>query len=651
MSKRRIKSPSPPPETKRPKVCDEGRNDTIYESIPAGEFIRVLRLQPGDTDQDIECSLQIVGIEDSKGSYEAISYVWGDTNDIVDIQCNGLRVAITVSLADALRTFRHSSEPRLLWADALCINQKDDKEKGHQVTRMGTVYANAKCTLVWLGCDYDDQAEDTFDLIYEANAFLKYQYLHKLSIAFEEGHFKYDIQGNSSVPDPIPTKPDPIDPYDERWQGVKKLLEYPWFLRVWTVQEAAISKVCRVFWSFFSIDISDVLELCAWLRGNDSFYDTVRDAVGEIQRLLINHINLYLNYNTHRPDSWQQSRTGLVHLARFFKERKFSMILDGARHMLASDARDHIYAFLGCSLAKDADGCTLVEADYTCSLHDLLVRVAYALMKNPAEGPWTLSSVLHGSRKSVTGTEFPSWVPVWLGAEIYSTKIANPGYWYRAGISERPFIAKKSGREYLTVKGCIFDTVLWKSHTIRLDQTGITPTYPYSAIYDTDALFIDTIGEDVARNAVELGISVSQSDVLRTLSRGYPDWNHADAVSDERQRRLVKEYRTSTRMTAEPTDSESYDLGHYYSQLRFTENATIFLTRDGRIGLAPAGDLVEINDMCCIFFGATVPFLLTPAKEGRHKLVGECYIQGVMDGELMQQFAGSDLRKHCIVLE
>lgn len=109
---------------------DDGREDTIYERLPQGEFIRVLKLQPGKAEDDIECSLEIIDIGTSEDSYEAISYVWGNANDTIDVQCNGLQVPITASLANALRHFRHPSGPRLLWADALCINQKDDQEKG-----------------------------------------------------------------------------------------------------------------------------------------------------------------------------------------------------------------------------------------------------------------------------------------------------------------------------------------------------------------------------------------------------------------------------------------------------------------------------------------------------------------------------------------
>jgi len=79
-------------EIERLEISDDVSDKTIYEPLPAGEFIRVLKLQPGETDQDIRCSLDVVGIENSKDSYEAISYVWGDANNTVDIQCNGLRV-------------------------------------------------------------------------------------------------------------------------------------------------------------------------------------------------------------------------------------------------------------------------------------------------------------------------------------------------------------------------------------------------------------------------------------------------------------------------------------------------------------------------------------------------------------------------------
>ncbi|KAI4695490.1 uncharacterized protein J4E84_002117 [Alternaria hordeiaustralica] len=254
----------------RLEMSDDIPDKTIYKPLPAGEFIRVLKLQSGETDQGIECSLKIIGIEESKGSYEAISYVWGDPNDTVDVRCNGLRVAITVSLADAFRNFRHTTEPRLLWADALCINQKDDREKGHQVKRMGEVYANAKRTLVWLGRDDQNIAIDAFAIILEANAYFQDSFLQADQMIHQMVRF---------------TKPYPICMDTKRWLGVKRIFEFPWFRRVWTVQEVAIAKEGCLFWGPISIDIADVLEICTWMNRRPEFKETIRTTIGVVKSL------------------------------------------------------------------------------------------------------------------------------------------------------------------------------------------------------------------------------------------------------------------------------------------------------------------------------------------------------------------------------
>ncbi|KAI4679975.1 uncharacterized protein J4E88_005865 [Alternaria novae-zelandiae] len=549
MAKRRIESPSAPPETKRPRVCEERQYDTIYEPLPAGEFIRVLKLQPGDNNQDIDCSLEIVDIEQSKGSYEAISYVWGDPNDTVDVQCNGQRVPITVSLSDALRNFRHTSEPRVLWADALCINQEDKKEKGHQVKRMGEVYANAKRTLVWLGCDDQNIAKDAFALILEANAYFADLFL-------KAGRSVYNME-------PF-TKPYPICMDEGTWLGVAKVFRFPWFGRVWTVQEAAIAEKCCMFWGSVSIDIADVLELSIWIETKPDFQDVLRGIVEQFPTFPSKRIALYFYYNIHQPERWQQSRSGLAYLATtFFKEKPFWALLMEARPLEASDPRDHVYAFLGCSAAITSAGRTFVEADYTPSIDDLNLRLTYALMEESAEAPFIFSAVTHNSRERLMGDMHPSWLPVWHVAGEYRPKIAEPTYWFQAGGATELFTATQYGENGLSI--------------IRVARPG------------------------------------DQEAVMEVQERKDAIW----------VRRAF------------------YDLG----------NASVFLTRDGRIGLAPLGDLVEVGDVCCVIFGATVPFLLTPAEEGRHKLVSDCYIHGVMNGEIMEQFGESDLSKHRIVLE
>jgi hypothetical protein len=45
-----------------------------------------------------------------------------------------------------------------LWADAVCINQKANKEKSSQVAQMNRIYEYANRVLIWLG----DGDESTF---------------------------------------------------------------------------------------------------------------------------------------------------------------------------------------------------------------------------------------------------------------------------------------------------------------------------------------------------------------------------------------------------------------------------------------------------------------------------------------------------------
>ncbi len=59
--------------------------------------------------------------------------------------------AITENHAAGLRRLRYPDRLRRFWADAVCINQQDNKEKGHQVSLMEKVYKQAEYGLCWLG--------------------------------------------------------------------------------------------------------------------------------------------------------------------------------------------------------------------------------------------------------------------------------------------------------------------------------------------------------------------------------------------------------------------------------------------------------------------------------------------------------------------
>ncbi|KAF2827526.1 HET-domain-containing protein, partial [Ophiobolus disseminans] len=128
---------------------------SIYDTRLRGRNFRLLNLLPGDETSPLRCDLFESSL-DRPVAYEALSYVWGDISATEPIFCGGRTLSITASLAEALRSLRSKHSRRVLWADGICINQRDLEERSHQVQLMGRVYANAGRVIAWLGPDHDD---------------------------------------------------------------------------------------------------------------------------------------------------------------------------------------------------------------------------------------------------------------------------------------------------------------------------------------------------------------------------------------------------------------------------------------------------------------------------------------------------------------
>lgn len=84
-------------------------------------------------------------------THNALSYVWGSSPERIQISCEDHPAHITTNLYNALIQIWTMTPRKRLWADALCINQGDDTEKGHQVGMMGDIYRHAGAFIIWFG--------------------------------------------------------------------------------------------------------------------------------------------------------------------------------------------------------------------------------------------------------------------------------------------------------------------------------------------------------------------------------------------------------------------------------------------------------------------------------------------------------------------
>ncbi|KAK5094125.1 hypothetical protein LTR70_004303 [Exophiala xenobiotica] len=296
----------------------------LYEALPTHPVcIRLLIIEPDSLDRVVRGRLVIRPLTECTGQYEALSYVWGSTNDQHEIIVNDCSVSVTRNLLDALQGLRPRKEFRVLWIDALCINQDDMEEKGQQVRMMDQIYACAAEIQIWLGQENDSTAHGMLALAHLAA-----------------------VDGSSANTPPrrfIPVERD----------GLEDILGRVWFSRVWVAQEAALATKATinvgsqsVSWDKTSIfrflkRLQYAENMSLWQEGVACDMRNLRDLLELGSRLAGSTI--------------KEDLMGAVH------ER---------RHLKCVDPRDHIYANL--SLAKDAKD---FQVDYTAPVTDVFERL------------------------------------------------------------------------------------------------------------------------------------------------------------------------------------------------------------------------------------------------------------------------------------
>jgi len=200
-----------------------------YESLDMfSDEIRLLTLQPAEVSEPIRASIATMHRSDPGLKYEALSYMWGDCTVTGPIFLNGEEKRVGLNLWHALRQLRHQRKIRVLWIDAICIDQSNNNEKNHQVQQMGEIYKQADHVLVWLGLDDLQAAENLEALMAELSA--------------------------------PKMRPDP-----EILDCVLHFANLDYWTRIWIVQELSLSNKKIAYWgskSFTWDSVEELFEFC-----------------------------------------------------------------------------------------------------------------------------------------------------------------------------------------------------------------------------------------------------------------------------------------------------------------------------------------------------------------------------------------------------
>lgn len=538
--------------------------------------------------------------------YEAISYVWGDPAKPRSIVCDGQVLAITESIFTALKRFRHVDRVRILWADAICINQENDKEKSTQVTLMHDVYRKSACTLIWLGHEDDAIVQHALSGICRWLALECPRGWTQDHPAWSDAGYTYPVKHPSYhwYDTTVRTFEDEsllFDPRNGEVAGLSRMCSCTWFKRGWVIQELASSFKAYMFWGHARIDVDWIsLASRALVAPNLS-----RDHDEALRRFYaICHIR-----RTQIEAGWSCSFHDLIVFSRNFD---------------FSDPRDRIYGLLGLHATDRgwADNSPFVKPDYGASVLECFQRVTEKLLlkqhdltkQDGLSAHHDLKVLSNVQHQGGLATDWPSWVPDWSQKR-------------RVGHAVRPFrflpfqcpkparVSKEkcAGRICICIDGFTIDVV---RQLHPLDRHDADPNDLSHSLKRHRALLRELA---ILHNTDCLACTFGE-----TGSFGYqerrPDWT-------ERYHSFMQSVPADEEFDEDALDDPSLldksALAFWEAMKLHTKEQNVFTTEDGRLGVGP--DVLRVGDVIVYLFSATVPFILRP-MESLCRLVGACYI-------------------------
>ncbi|KAI0911727.1 heterokaryon incompatibility protein-domain-containing protein [Ustulina deusta] len=210
-----------------------------YTPLNLGEpSFRLVRLF-GGVGQQLQCELVHASLAPGDViDYEAVSYTWGVvTHGLYCIEIlheeEMKKLSIGYNLYRLLLSLRRPGEDRMLWIDAICINQdeNDTTERNHQVQQMSEIYRAAHRVVVWLGPS-----------------------THEMDLAMMRLHELQDSQKDGKSP--ADKKQVSVwkgfqsshirDHNNPAFLGLQQIFDHPWFRRIWVLQEVGNARAALI---------------------------------------------------------------------------------------------------------------------------------------------------------------------------------------------------------------------------------------------------------------------------------------------------------------------------------------------------------------------------------------------------------------------
>ncbi|UPL02766.1 hypothetical protein LCI18_013700 [Fusarium solani-melongenae] len=522
----------------------------IYEPLnPTIDEIRLLTLHPASQgDSTVFCTLSYASLATEIPEYEALSYVWGKPNLSASILLNHVNFHVTPSLASILSTLRLDNQTRVLWIDALCINQSDVQERSQQVALMRKIYSCCRQDIAWLGelpdndlepepaCDNPHRFRPQRSTVREGMEFM-YQLTQKNPETLKSLRDKFNslFSGEDHSPprqDGLEHVPGFFLGYNEQ-QKLFALFRGPSFWRrLWIVQE--LSMAPRVVLTCEGAELN--WDALSTLFKDEPYFDAFHTT--DHHGGYIYFSSIFLNVKL-VEDQRQLSSSALPTR----EESSLMDVLGRFRDMQSTDPRDKIYGLLG--LVTQDHG---IVVDYSKPLRDLYKEATLSIInlsknldiicQNPFEregGPLVLGKDEDASQAPEM---FPSWTAEFhLGRpDCVSILFAQRGI-FKAGSRQLETPCRLLGpkKDVLMLKGSVLGRIGpvlqggSPNLNVRTEATEIMRMY-----LAQDAL------DDPSRHHYAPIIGDKQVSPKETLIRAYWRTLVKDCTAPPRMRRLRK---------------------------------------------------------------------------------------------------------------